>query len=443
MPDFDIFKNRWSISARIELETPLRIGGGQSAAEYSISSAPVLLTFDAKTRQYEAFIPGSSLKGVLRSTVERLIRTFNDEKSCVSVKNKKDHDRSLCGNCVSCGIFGSMEAGAKIRVRDSHLSDNSRDIMSVKEMPHCATDYRIMGGMFKPKTGYDKRRKVETVKTSPRFEETVTSGTCFDVLIEMDNADYTEFGLILLALDEFNKKRVQLGGAASRGNGFASVTDISVKEKTMGNDMRISETEHDIDKLMRGGKKYLKEINRDNNTDRRDFDIYYKARAPKSTEGHIVALLKVTTLTDFIMPGVEEATVTSGNLPVIPGSTIKGYFRHKLVEKCDADTIKEIFGYTDNHRGRLLISDAYSDELTEYDRIPANSVLRMWMVFDNMTKEEILLIDELRKQNIIVTGRTSSKLDKKTGNASFNVIQIQMEYEKLDIFRIPDYLEGI
>ena len=111
MSDFDIFKNRWSISTILELDTPLRIGGGQNAAAYSISATPVLLTFDAEKQQYEPYIPGSSLKGVLRSTVERLIRTFDVQKSCVSVKNSYDRDEGRCNGCTTCDVFGSMEAG--------------------------------------------------------------------------------------------------------------------------------------------------------------------------------------------------------------------------------------------------------------------------------------------------------------------------------------------
>ncbi|MBU4076102.1 MAG: hypothetical protein KKI06_05270 [Euryarchaeota archaeon] len=434
MPDFDIFTNRCTITASIELETPLRIGGGQNAAAYSISAAPVIQTFNAKTKIYEPYIPGSSLKGVLRSTVERIIRTFNEKESCISI----GAGQKPCGDCISCAIFGSMDAGAKVRVRDAHLLNKSGIL--VKEQPHCATLY---DRDLNPIKDYKNR-----VKTSLRMEETVASGVCFNIQIDIDNAKDIEIGLVLLALDEFNKKRIQLGGGASRGNGFADINLKSVTKKLISDSLKISEVHQDSAELMKDAKKYLKSIDSGKDSTRRDFDVYFNAHAPiiegQIPDGHIVTRLKVTTLKDFIMPGAEEATVTGGGgLHVIPGSTIKGFFRHTLIAKeLKADTIKEIFGFTDNHRGRLLVSDAYSDDLEEYDRIPKDSELKMWMVFDNMTKEEIGLISDIIKNgNNIVTGRTSSKLNTKTGEVLANLVKI--EFEKLEIFRISSYLAGI
>lgn len=434
MPDFDIFTNRCTITASLELETPLRIGGGQNAAAYSISSAPVLQTYNAKTKIYEPYIPGSSLKGVLRSTVERIIRTFDEKKSCVSV----GAGQKPCGGCITCDIFGSMDAGAKVRVRDAHMS-NERGIV-LKDQPHCATLY---DRNLNPLKDYNNR-----VKTSLRIEETVASGSGFNVQIDIDNARDVEIGLVILALDEFNNKRIQLGGGSSRGNGFANINLKSVTKKSISDSLRISEEHKVSTELMKDGKKYLKSIDSGKDSQRRDYDIYFNAHAPiieeQFRDGHIVARLKVTTLKEFIMPGVDEATVTGGGgLPIIPGSTIKGYFRHAMIEKkVKADIIKEIFGFTDNHRGMLLVSDAYNNDLEEFDRIPKGSELKMWMVFDNMTKEEMGYISDIIKNGSnIVTGRTSSELNKETGEVLKNLVK--MEFEMVEIFNVSNYLAGI
>lgn len=448
-PDFDVFENRWTISVKLELETPLRIGGGQNAAAYSISSAPVLQTYNAEMQVYEPYIPGSSLKGVLRSTVERLIRTFDEENSCISVNTSGARDKTLCGDCITCGIFGSMKAGAKIRVRDSHLSRESKGLYgSVKEQPHCATKYDIYDEKFKVKTklrGYGNK-KIEVADTFLRMEEIINSGICFNVQIDVDNADEKEIGLILLALDEFNKKRINLGGGTSRGNGFAYIKNIAVRKKSIGEGFRLSESPYDAGRLMKEGKKYLKAIDSGKDSDRRDFDVYYKAHSEERIpEGHIVALLKVTTLSEFVMPGAEEETVTSGGMPVIPGSTIKGYFRHSLIENgIDAGKIKEIFGFTDkdSHRGRLLVSDAYSDEIKDPKKIPAGSTLKMWLVFDNMTQEEVSLINDFIKMSKnVITGRTSSKWNADTKSTKYNIVNI--EFDSVDIFKTSSYLAGI
>lgn len=448
MADFDIFTNRCTVTASLELETPLRIGGGQNAAAYSISAAPVLQTYNAKSKTYEPYIPGSSLKGVLRSTIERIIRTFNENESCVSVAGD-NREKPLCGDCISCGTFGSMKAGAKIRVRDAHLSKESRELFGqIKDQPHCATKYEVYDEKFnvKTKTRRFGDKKIEVADTFLRIEETVASGLCFDIQIDIDNADEKETGLVLLALDEFNRKRIQLGGGTSRGNGFADVKKVSVRKKSVDESLMIKESVFDAEGLMREAKKYLKSIDSGKDSERQDFDVYYKAHSnEKIAEGHIVALVNVTTLSDFIMQGVEEETVTSGGLPVIPGSVIKGFFRHSLIDKgVDAAKIKQIFGFTDrdSHRGRLLISDAYNNDLNDPKKIPSGSVLKMWMVFDNMTAEEVGLIEEIRTSSRnVVTGKTSSKWDASTKSAIYN--SVKMDIERLEIFKTSNYLAGI
>ncbi len=271
-------------------------------------------------------------------------------------------------------------------------------------------------------------------------------GLSFDVQIDVDNSDEKETGLVLLALDEFNKKRIQLGGGTSRGNGFADVNNVIAKKKYVDESLMIRESVLDAQGLMREAKKYLKSIDSGKDSERRDFDVYYKAHSTeKEPEGHIVALINLTTLTDFIMPGVEEETVTSGGLPIIPGSTIKGFFRHKLIEKgVDAAKIKQIFGFTDrdSHRARLLVSDAYNNDLDDPRKIPSGSVLKMWMIFDNMTEEEVGLIEEIRTSiRNVVTGKTSSKWDPTSKSAIYN--SVKMDIERLEIFKTSNYLSGI
>lgn len=450
MPDFDIFTNRCTITASIELETPLRIGGGQNAAAYSISAAPVLQTYNAKTKVYEPYIPGSSLKGVLRSTVERIIRTFNENNCCVSVAGDS-REKPLCGNCISCEVFGSMNAGAKIRVRDAHLSKESRNVFGqIKDQPHCATKYEIYDEKFhvKTKTRGFGDKKIDVADTFLRIEETVAPGLGFDVQIDIDNADEKEIGLVLLALDEFNKKRIQLGGGTSRGNGFAYVNHVISKKKSIDESLMITESVLDSQELMKEAKKYLKSIDSGKDSERWDFDVYSKAHSTENKpEGHIVALVNITTLTDFMMPGVEEETVTSGGLPIIPGSTIKGFFRHKLIEKgVDAAKIKQIFGFTDrdSHRARLLVSDAYNINLDDPKMIPSGTVLKMWMVFDNMTAEEVGLIEEIRTSSRnVITGKTSSKWDPSSKSTIYNSVKMDIDTKHLDIFRTSNYLAGI
>src|SRR6266567_2785993 len=59
-------RNRYHFKGRLVMQTALHIGGGK--VTLSSSDSPVVLTPDQKP-----FIPGSSFKGALRSTVEKIV----------------------------------------------------------------------------------------------------------------------------------------------------------------------------------------------------------------------------------------------------------------------------------------------------------------------------------------------------------------------------------
>ncbi len=93
--------------------TPLRIGGGRPDPLNVISDNPIL-TIDG-----EPYIPGSSLKGLLRSIAEsyalsigeRVIYPYDE------VQQEQDYD-----NCLTCQIFGSQRSSSRVFVRDARVS---------------------------------------------------------------------------------------------------------------------------------------------------------------------------------------------------------------------------------------------------------------------------------------------------------------------------------
>jgi CRISPR-associated protein Csm3 len=428
--DYSIFQNRWQITARLTLVTPLRIGGGQNAGAYSLSQSPVLLSYDAQTKKPDPYIPGSSLKGVLRSTVERIIRTFNENKSCIAVSNKRDNNL-LCGkeDCIPCSIFGSQKEGASIRVQDAHLSDELNQNLALGERPHCATRYKKRGHEYVMQTR--KKGNGQVPNANPRFEEIVTANNSFDVTINLDNANEQEVGFVLLALNEFNHKRCCLGGGTSRGNGFVDVNRVRVAKKSVDNDddalFQVKTEQMDPIMFCNAAKKYLKNIDNGEDTCRRDFDVYYRAYSTDKLEGNVVVPYEIITTKDFQMPGADEATVTNQGVPIIPGSTIKGYLRHTLISKGeDADTIDELFGASvgnNQHRSRILISDAFPlEQFASNDIIPKNTRLKLWMVFDNIERHEVELISNILKKECTITGKSVADPNK-TGKSSRNVVR--------------------
>lgn len=426
MDSLDRFSNRFLIEGEIELKTPMRIGGGQNAAMYSLSPSPVIECYDAGSGTFEPYIPGSSLKGVLRSTLERLVRTFDVSQCCVCTGDRNE-GAVLCGkeSCISCRLFGSKNGGAKVRIRDSHLTEECRTTKDrsafLREQPHFGSPGGGKGRM--------------------RPEESVSAGTGFRFHIDLDNGTEEEVGLILLSLREFNNNRAHLGGGSTRGHGFCRVKRYSVKKLWL-KDGALSNEKVSGKDCMSAAKRYLAGLNGSSDNER-GFDRYWRAFSgpvDRFDDGHVVAMLKVTCLTEFSMKGLDETTVTNGLGPVIPGSTIKGFLRHKLEEReTDRTSMNSIFGGKD-HRGRLIVSDAWYDGKKEIgnEKIPRNSELRMFMVFDNMTKDEMGYVTDMFDLEVQITGNTSAGVTRNLHDNAKN--KVKMHVEDVKRFSAREYL---
>ncbi|OPY38409.1 MAG: RAMP superfamily protein [Methanoregula sp. PtaU1.Bin051] len=459
MDIFSSFENQWTITGIIRLASAFRIGGGQNAAAYSLSASPVIQSYNAEKNMYLPVILGSSLKGVLRTGVERLVRSFKIEESCVALTSDRDVKR-LCGNCVTCGLFGSMKRGSKICVDDAQIPAGDiktvYDPATVHEQPHYASS----------SSGPAQRGRREGLL---RSEETVAAGTRFEFRIRLDNATKTEAGLILLALQEFNEKRLQIGGAVSRGLGFIDVIDLKVEKASVGESGKISSMTANVKNLKQKAKEYLTNIDAKKDSGLNDFSVYAFAHERISPgtgqkNGHTVARFTVITRLPFKMAGFDESTVTNYHEPYIPGSTIKGFLRHRFAAEYEdknagaqqfsggkgmphspprPSRTDEIFGDTRNHRSRILVSDAFSmKKVTANDEIPINTILQMWMVFDNMQGSDIDKILNLIKEPVVITGSKSAGIDRRARRfkPTHNLVEFTLDPKDVTIFRTDTYL---
>src|SRR5205085_6184080 len=82
-------RNRYVFTGKLVMLTAFHIGGGVGRMSASSSDSPVVLT-----PEEIPFIPGSSFKGVLRSTVEKLVP-------------------NLPGDWFSCGLVQLSNEAAK------------------------------------------------------------------------------------------------------------------------------------------------------------------------------------------------------------------------------------------------------------------------------------------------------------------------------------------
>lgn len=231
MAYWDTFESRLEITADLVAETALRVGKGGEAAEPTATDLPVLK--DAADRPY---IPGSSLRGVLRSHVERIVRTLEPKKGngegacnpvqesewCVTsdqisswrdkARRREDGDAWLAeqvweGSCRVCLVFGSPWLASRVRIADLHPNGEARTEM---------------------RDGVSIDRDKETVQHKYDFE-TVPANTRFRLTIIADNLDEQERGLLWLGLRELERGHVHLGGFKGRGLGQVTLENLALR----------------------------------------------------------------------------------------------------------------------------------------------------------------------------------------------------------------------
>ena len=177
----------------------MHIGAGNDVIEIGGLDNPVL-----KDQSGLPYVPGSSIKGKLRSIME-----WSNKDGYVSDKP------CACGKCQVCRIFGphdskkaeEMRMGPpRIIVRDAHLNEASKKEVSLTEAKYENTIGRMTGTAGNP-------RQLERVHAGIKFDFEIIyrNFTQEDVAVRED-LEALKRGLALLEYD-------YLGGSGSRGSG--------------------------------------------------------------------------------------------------------------------------------------------------------------------------------------------------------------------------------
>lgn len=209
-------KKHVSITAVLHCKTGLRIGGSKEELEIGGMDNPIIRDPVDKL----PYIPGSSLKGKLRSSLEyKHGRVGQNGSPCT------------CGlpldQCPVCTIFGPHrsprhELGpTRIIVRDALMSAGS--VEKLKALEPEGLQYAEV----KSENSIDRRTGVAT---APRPMERVPKGTDFDLNISVrvfeNDDDKKIVGYVREALDLLEKD--YLGGSGTRGYGWVEVKGLKV-----------------------------------------------------------------------------------------------------------------------------------------------------------------------------------------------------------------------
>jgi len=225
------------ITSKLKLVSGLHIGGGDDSMKIGGVDSPVIkrevfcdengvIKFGENMRKItEPYIPGSSLKGKIRSLLEHYFRLIDpqgkgnvvDSKSKFGDSKKRDLIIKLFGESAGNDNSNGIEIGRAI-FRDSFITNEIRKMI---------LENKVEISEEKAENTID-RRTGTTIKGGLRFIERVPSGVefNFEVVIrsfENDNIqlfeDAIKLGIKLLELDT-------LGGSGSRGYGKVEFVDI-------------------------------------------------------------------------------------------------------------------------------------------------------------------------------------------------------------------------
>jgi CRISPR-associated RAMP protein (TIGR02581 family) len=232
-------RNRYVFRGNLVMETALHIGGGR--ATLSSSDSPVVLTPDQKP-----FIPGSSFKGALRSTVEKIVSNLpglwtcalielsdeelqeerkQERKICSTARQgeitqeKRDHPERVAtiqketidGLCSTCRLFGSPFTAARLNVNDLYMPKEE------------------WSGVIQTRDGVAIDRDSEKAKDRLKYDfEVVPASASFVMEIVLENATQQDLQMICAGLSEYVHGYGVIGGKRSRGLGVSRLDGLKV-----------------------------------------------------------------------------------------------------------------------------------------------------------------------------------------------------------------------
>jgi CRISPR-associated RAMP protein (TIGR02581 family) len=217
--NFDKLISLYKFEIKLINLTPLSIGAGKSATSALEGLDNPVVRLNGKV-----YIPGSSLKGALRSEAEKYVRSVYGEnfKYVCDILNPKGNNGELFQKdklkenykpCLVCRIFGGPTIASHIKVFDAFPQK------SLTEIRKCVSIDRITGGQH-PGRLFDVEYVVPNSEFSLKME--------VENIDIMDNSD--ESKVIRYLLKKMINEGIQLGAKKSIGLGVLKVESFDVSK---------------------------------------------------------------------------------------------------------------------------------------------------------------------------------------------------------------------
>jgi CRISPR-associated RAMP protein (TIGR02581 family) len=220
---------------RLDITTqgPLLVKTGY-ATVIGTDMAPVQ-TF--RNGQSEVYLPGSTLKGIFRSHIEKVINSIRPQAACNPLSRADDplDDRHLyrpfcggkyndktaktevySGSCPTCRLFGSTWFSSRITIEDAYLPQGSVGTKELIEHRDGIAIDRLTGG-----TGGGAKFDLEVV----------AAGKTFTTAIHLRNFEIWQLGMLFVIIQDMEDELIRIGSGRSRGLGKVKAT---ISEEVVG-----------------------------------------------------------------------------------------------------------------------------------------------------------------------------------------------------------------
>jgi CRISPR-associated RAMP protein (TIGR02581 family) len=231
--DFDRIDVITTITGKLVNETPLRIGKGKSQNFTDVTDNPII------TRDGKPFIPGSSIKGALRSLAEAYAASkgwkviYPYDETSDEFKNLSDEEKDEeIKESITSMLFGSQRAASRIYVFDAMINPKSNYKKNLRTM---ISINRVFGSQqvgnlytldfIEPGAEFDFRMDIYNI----------------DLRGEQDEGKKKAIEVITFLLKTLTKEGIMLGNRKSTGFGLVKLKNIEIISKRITNGELVEE----------------------------------------------------------------------------------------------------------------------------------------------------------------------------------------------------------
>lgn len=216
-------QNRYCFTGMLTLDTPLRVSSGRASDE---TDAPLM-----RDRAHIPYIPGSSLRGAIRSEIERILAAVGDVAAGVSTcvlftnddcnakarrefENQDPSEEKLTSFaetelCDVCLLLGCTVYASRLAIEDAYPASQT------------ASYCRVRDGV-----GID--RDTDAAREGVKFDyEVLEKGPAFSLKMRVENVNGKDKTLINLILDVL-QHGLSVGGKRAAGLGRVRLKDYAV-----------------------------------------------------------------------------------------------------------------------------------------------------------------------------------------------------------------------